>query len=335
MRRLPLLVSFSIALASALPAQDRPAAALLQHFTVEDGVVPSKAVRDGEARYTIWLPKGHGDEANKDKTWPWVLWLSGFGGSNEFQNGGGPAVLDTLRGENAIPELAFVVYRAPGRRGRSVYMNGEAACDTEDLLVGDLPKFLQAKYRLASDRKGRAVIGLSAGGFGALKIALRHPEFFAAVAAHSAAILPADPAEVGGMNEQVVQRFVRGGLAEQLGDPIDPAKWAQHMPLALVAAKKPEELNGLQIYFDAGTDDDYGFCPPNEQLSKVMTANGHKHLFRRVEGGGHAFGSPAMKDNVAHSLRFVAAVFAGKDAVAELTPKPEVKPAAPADGTGR
>ena len=75
---------------------------------------------------------------------------------------------------------------------------------------------------------------------------------------------------------------------------------------------------------DAGTDDDYQFCPPNERLSKVMTEQGHKHLFRKVEGGGHAFSSESMKDNVATSLRFCAAAFAGKDAVAELTPKPAV-----------
>lgn len=332
MHRLPILVPALLTLA-CLPAQQQgggrePRAIERKHFTVENGTFTSSKVREGEAGYTIYLPKGHGDAANQDKTYPWVLWLSGFGGSNEFQNGGGADVLDRLRGEALIPELAFVVYRAPGRRSRSTYMNGEAAADTEDLLTVDLPAHLQQKYRLASARQQRALMGLSAGGFGALKIALRHPEVFGVVAAHSAAILPADPADLGGMNEQVVQRFLRGGLAKELGDPIDKDKWAAHMPLAIVAAKKPADLQGLQIYFDAGTDDDYQFCPPNERLSKVMTEQGHKHLFRKVEGGGHAFSSESMKDNVATSLRFCAAAFAGKDAVAELSPKPaQLQPA--------
>ena len=301
----------------------------LTHFTVENGTVSSSKVREGEAGYTIYLPKGHGDEANKDTTYPWILWLSGFGGANEFGDGGGASVLDRLRGEDKIPAMAFVVYRAPGpgRRARSAYMNGEAAADTEDLLVGDFAEQVQKKYRLRSDRTQRAVMGVSAGGFGALKIALRHPDVFGVVAAHSAAILPADPADLGGMGEQVVQRFLRAGLSKEFGDPIDKAKWQSHMPIAIVAAKKPADLQGLQIYFDAGTEDHYNFCPPNEELSKVMTANGHKHLFRKVEGGGHAFGSESMRDNVAHALQFIAAAFAGKDAVAERSAKEAPKPA--------
>ena len=170
-------------------------------------------------------------------------------------------------------------------------------------------------------------MGVSAGGFGALKIAMRHPEVFGTVAVHSAAILPADPADLAGNNENIVQRMLRGGLGKELGDPIDKAKWALHMPLAIVAAKKPEELKGLHVYFDAGTDDNYGFCEPNEELDKVMTAKGHKHLFRKVEGGGHAWSSPSMKECLAVSLQFVAAAVLGEDPLEACTPKAETKPA--------
>jgi enterochelin esterase-like enzyme len=320
---LPVLLATLPFLLATLPAQ-RGEAPALEHYTVATGTLTSPKVRNGEAGYEVFLPKGHGDEANKAKVYPWILWLPGFGGAGEFGGRGGAKVLDRLRGAGEIPELAVVVYRAPGRNGRpgrSVYMNGEAAADTEDLLVGDLLTEVQTKYRLAAERKQRALMGISAGGFGALKIALRHPEVFGAVAVHSAAILPADPDDLGGMSEQVVQRFLRNGLDKALGNPIDKTKWAEQMPMAIVATKKPADLKGLQIYFDAGTEDGYEFCPPNEALSKAMAANGHKHLFRKIEGGGHAFGSESMQDNVAFSLRFVAATFAGKDAVTELSPQ--------------
>lgn len=340
MPRTPIVIA-SWFLLAVLPAQRdggpgagqprEPRLPELKHFTAEVGTVTSKAVREGEAGYTILLPKGYADEANKDTKYPWVLWLSGFGGSNEFLDKGGVQVLDRLRGEDKVPAMAFVIFRGPGRR--TTYMNGEQRSDTEDLLTGDFLTQLQAKYRLATDRKQRAVMGISAGGFGAMKIALRHPELFGVVATHSAAILPADPAELEGMAEMTVQRLLRGGLAKELGDPIDTAKWQAHMPMAIVATKKPEELQGMQIYFDAGTEDAYGLCPPNEQLSQKMTAAGHKHLFRKVEGGGHAFGSETMVDNVATSLQFVAAAFAGKDAVAvvgaTLAKPAAAEPAAP------
>lgn len=310
-RPLPF-VSLTALLLATLPAQ-RDQGAELKNFTIERGALKSDKVREGEAGYVIFLPKEYGDAANKDTKYPWALWLPGFGGTNEFENEGGAPVLDRLRGENKIPPFVFVVYRAP--RNRSVYMNNEGPVDTEDLLTGDLVTQLQAKYRLATDAKQRAVMGVSAGGFGALKMALRHPDVFGVVAAHSSAVLPTDPAELDQRRNGMLQSLLDTGLDKELGKPVDKAKWQAHMPLAIVAAKKPADLKGLQIYFDAGTADRYQFCPPNEKLDQAMTAAGHKHLFRKVEGGGHAFGSESMKENVAVSLQFVGAAFAGKDAV--------------------
>jgi len=333
MPHLPIAACCAALLFATLPAQREgrgpreQGPPTLANFTVEAGALKSDKVREGEAGYTIYLPKGYSDEANKEKKYPWVLWLPGFGGADEFQNRGGAKVLDRLLGEQKITPMAFVVFRSPARR--SVYMNGEAQSDTEDLIVGDFPDQMQKKYRLASDSKQRAVMGVSAGGFGAMKIAMRHPDVFGAVAVHSAAILPADPEDLGGMNEQIVMRQLRGGgIAKEIGDPIDKAKWGAHMPLAIVAQKKPEDMKGLQIYFDAGTEDSYGFCPPNEQLSKLMTERGYKHLFRKVEGGGHGWGDPSMDECVATSLQFVNAAFSGKDAVATMSaakPAPEKK----------
>lgn len=311
------------ALPALLPAQGgrgrrQPEPPKLQHFTFEEGTLQSDKLRQEGAGYFAYLPKGHGDDTNKDRQYPWILWLPGFGGPYDFQGRGGAEVLDRLRGEGKIPECALVVFKAPGRRPRTTYMNGEAAGDIEDLIVGDLLTQLQQKYHLSDKRSERAVMGVSAGGFGALKIAMRHPQTFGAVAVHSAAILPADPEELGGMTETVVLRALRGGLEKEFGTPIDKAKWAAQMPLGLVATKKSEDFAGLQVYFDAGTDDDYGFCEPNEKLDQAMTGKGLLHVFRKVEGGGHAWSSPTMRDNVAASLQFVGLALQGKNAV-ELT----------------
>ncbi|MCK5940531.1 MAG: hypothetical protein KAI24_01075, partial [Planctomycetes bacterium] len=193
----------------------------LEHFHFESWDFDSQYARGGEASYYIYLPKEHDHEKNADRKFPWVLWCPGFGGPGDFQSRGGARTLDQLRAEGKIPELALVVFRAPGRRSRTTYMNGEAIGDVEDLIVKDLVRHVEGRYRLSSKREHRAVMGVSAGGFGALKLALRHPDVFGAVATHSAAILPADPDELGGMAEGMVQRYLRGGLAELLGDPID------------------------------------------------------------------------------------------------------------------
>ncbi|MFN3240259.1 MAG: alpha/beta hydrolase [Planctomycetota bacterium] len=293
----------------------------LEHFYYDNWTFDSEHAAGGEVRYSIYLPKEHDHEKNKDRKFPWILWCPGFGGPDDFQTRGGASTLDRLRGADKIPELALVVFRAPGRRSRTTYMNGEAGGDIEDLIVEDLVRHLEGRYRLGNTRKQRAIMGVSAGGFGAMKIALRHPDVFGAVATHSAAILPAHPDELAGSAENIVYRYLRGGLAELLGDPIDPDKWAEQMPMGLVARRKPQQLKGLQIYFDAGTDDHYGFFEPNRNLAAAMRKNGHRFVFRPVEEGGHAWSSPKMRDNVALSLTFVGQALSGKDAVAAASGK--------------
>lgn len=327
-RLLPTLFALGAVLA-ALPAQfgrRNQEPPKLEHFYFDSWDFDTEHARGGEASYFIYLPKEHDHAKNKDRTFPWVLWCPGFGGPNDFQTRGGAATLDRLRGENKIPELALVVFRAPGRRSRTTYMNGEAGGDIENLIVQDLVAHLQKRYRLSDKREQRAIMGVSAGGFGAMKIALRHPNVFGTVATHSAAILPAHPDELAGAAENIVYRYLRGGLAELLGDPIDPDKWAEQMPMGLVARRKPAQLKGLQIYFDAGTDDHYGFFEPNQQLAAEMKKHGHRFVFRPVDEGGHAWSSPKMRDNVAHSLSFVGLALSGKDAVAAANKKAKGEP---------
>jgi len=287
----------------------------LEHFYFESWDFEASHAASGEASYYIYLPKAHDHAESKNREFPWVLWCPGFGGPGDFQSRGGAATLDRLRAEDVIPELALVVFRPPGRRGRTTYMNGEAGGDIEDLLIKDLIAHVEGRYRLSSARTHRAIMGVSAGGFGAMKIALRHPDLFGAVATHSAAILPADPTELGGYTENIVIRALRGDLAKLLGNPIDPEKWAEQMPMGLVTRRTPAALRGLQIYFDAGTDDRYGFFTPNQQLAKLMQAEGHQFVFHPVEEGGHAWSSPKMRDNIARSLSFIGMALNGENAV--------------------
>ncbi len=336
MPRLPLIALAALSLITTAAAQRgggrrNAEPPQLKHFNYETWEFDSKDAASGQASYSIYLPKEHDYAKNKDRKFPWILWLPGFGGPDDFQSRGGATTLDRLREQGKIPELALVVFRAPGGRGRTTYMNGEAIGNIEDLIIKDLRNHVEGKFRVSNKREHRAVMGVSAGGFGAMKIALRHPNIFGAVATHSAAILPADPAELAGSAESTVMRFLRGGLREHLGDPIDPNKWAQQMPMGLVALKKPAELHGLQIYFDAGTDDHYGFFKPNQDLAAAMKKNGHKFYFRPVEEGGHAWSSSKMLDNLEHSIHFAGLAISGKDAIHEI----EKAAAADKQGAGK
>jgi enterochelin esterase-like enzyme len=61
-------------------------------------------------------------------------------------------------------------------------------------LADELPAFVDAHYRTIASRTGRAIIGVSAGGYGAASLGLTHPGRFSAVESWSGYFAPTDPA---------------------------------------------------------------------------------------------------------------------------------------------
>jgi len=58
----------------------------------------------------------------------------------------------------------------------------------EDYIANDLISDVEARFPAATGRSNRAVVGISMGGFGAVKLALRHPELFTFAGGLSSAI---------------------------------------------------------------------------------------------------------------------------------------------------
>ena len=60
-------------------------------------------------------------------------------------------------------------------------------------MANDLIRDVESKYLVIRARYGRAIAGLSMGGYGAIKIALKHPGLFAAAGSLSGAFDATDP----------------------------------------------------------------------------------------------------------------------------------------------
>jgi putative tributyrin esterase len=58
----------------------------------------------------------------------------------------------------------------------------------EDYIVSDLIADVESKFSAAAGRASRSIAGLSMGGFGVVKLALRHPDLYAFARGISAAI---------------------------------------------------------------------------------------------------------------------------------------------------
>jgi S-formylglutathione hydrolase len=170
-------------------------------------------------------------------------------------------------------------------------------------------------------------MGISMGGMGALRIGFTKPQLFGTIAVHSSAVLPDDPAKLAGRMKDMATQM---GLA-------DPEKWKLVNPLNLAEDADPKKLDGLRLYFDAGTNDQHEFGPPNEQLHEVLEKRKIPHTFELVQGGGHAWGSGFKAESLTKSLTFVGEGFkaaAGKGAKGDKADAKadKGKPAEPAKG---
>ncbi len=106
-----------------------------------------------------------------------------------------------------------------------------------------------------------------------------------------------------------MQRASQFGLDDVFGNPIDEKLWRATNPLGIAEELDPKKLDGLHLYFDAGTDDRFGFGKSNEQLHQTLDKKGVPHSWELVQGGGHAWGSGFKEESLLASLKFVGNAF--------------------------
>jgi S-formylglutathione hydrolase FrmB len=97
--------------------------------------------------------------------------------------------------------------------------------------IGQLLPWVDAHYPTVGNRSGRAIAGLSSGGFGAMSYATRHPDLFVAAAAFSGAVDTNTPPVVAG-------KVIDGLALQDLGGPgalfglreTEEVRWRGHNP---------------------------------------------------------------------------------------------------------
>jgi putative tributyrin esterase len=225
--------------------------------------------------YCALLPPSY--ETAKQKHYPVLYYLHGLGDNQQmFLHAGGLNLVSDESENGRIGD--FLIVTPDG--GRTFYLNSRDGRERyEDFLVSEFLPFIESHYRIARARKSRGVAGISMGGFGALHLAFRHPDLFASVSAGSAALFEKLPSVKVEDSQQPAARRILGGA---FGTPFDPAFFERESPLTLAKTLHPA---GLKIYFDCGSEDDYGFERGASALDKVLTARHVPHEFHLYPGG--------------------------------------------------
>ena len=193
-----------------------------------------------EVSYVVDLPPSY--DGSGDRKYPVVYALHGlFEGSGFWERRGLAPILAGLRESGAVPE--FLVVAVDG--GNSFFVNAPGG-RYEDLVTKDLVAHVESAYRVVPGRKGRALLGVSMGGYAALHIAFeaagaRRPRSPPTARCSWSAIPSAD---------QGAGRWHMAAFNKVFGDPIDAALWAENDPLAWARQGGPEvsprPLRGLR-----------------------------------------------------------------------------------------
>ncbi len=258
--------------------------------SVQCDSVPSK-ILDHPVDYCIDLPAGY---ASSSRRYPVLYFLHGlFGNDHRWIDRGGKEIFDRLTADGTIGP--FIVVLPNG--GETFYINSEDGKDRyEDFFVQELVPFIDQHYRTLATRGTRGISGLSMGGYGALHLAMRHPDLFGSVAASSAVLIPKLP---NPLPTEGRWQFYSRILSHAFGSPLNQAYWEANSPLTL--AKDPSKFQGLKIYFDVGDQDRYGFEKGAAVLDEILDKENYPHTYA-LRPGGH--GWEFLDQYMPYSLRF-------------------------------
>jgi enterochelin esterase-like enzyme len=174
------------------------AQAEIAHGTVVQIELPSAALH-GTRKTMVYLPPGYDDPANASQRYPVLYLLSGAPGSQKdwFQHGQAGQIVDRLIAARAIPPVILVSPDGNGGAYRDTQFidSFDGRERVETFISHDLLTYIDTFYRTIPAARGRALLGYSAGAYGAVNIGLHYPDRFGALAGFCGYYTP-NPSEV-------------------------------------------------------------------------------------------------------------------------------------------
>lgn len=242
-----------------------------------------------DMKFTVYLPDGY----NKDATqkFPVIYLLHGAGGDEVewARKGGAVETLDGLIKRGLMrPSIAVM----PTAGGATWWADG-AAEKVETALMTELLPYVEGKYKASAERNGRALAGLSMGGYGALNLSLRFPTKFCAAGIISPAIYDPLPPEASASRK--ASQFVRDGK-------FDPDTWkALNYPAHL--DKYAAGSARVPMWIVSGDHDYLGIALMSAQLHSRMMKIQPKQAELRIIDGDHEW--MVFRDALPDALLYV------------------------------
>ncbi len=229
----------------------------------------------GQRGLYIYTPPGYSPTA--PKPYPVMIMLHGTPGGplDWLYKGGAHRTLDNAIKSGQFPACVMVVAdgRGPFYKGGSEWADSiDGRCKMETSMTVDLPRFLQSHYRVSRDPAQWTLVGLSAGGYGAANLVVRHPDIF-----RNAVVLSGD----------YVVSDDWGDATQVFGN--DPMNRQRNSPLEHLRSLEPATRQSLRFYVAVGADDDSDLIAQNESFIATCKALGVPVRFDN-DKGNHKWG---------------------------------------------
>jgi S-formylglutathione hydrolase FrmB len=262
----------------------------------------------------VYLPASYKSSSNR--RYPVVYFLHGYGAHAEtyWNSLSVPTAADA-----AAAEMIIVLPDADTIYDGSMFSNSPTTGDWETFVASDLVSYIDGHYRTIADRAARGLSGHSMGGYGTVRIGMKHPEAFGALYAMSSCCLLQDAQNLlpgqGAAGKQAPagadtkgKQGGGGALAKALQSqaaawapnprnppqyfdlpskdgvlqPLVAAKWTANSPLLMVDQYVPNLKRYLAIGIEVGTKDP--FLTLNTELEQALTRLGVQHNFETYDG---------------------------------------------------
>jgi len=208
---------------------------------------------------------------------PVVYFFHGITGNADSWKGNGYAeALDILGPEENMPPFTVVSFDTSATSffsDRNEEKAGSRAYET--WFVREFMPYIEKTYQVCAERRCRGTGGLSMGGYGALKTAIKYKELFSFAGVNSAAVSPFNVWNgLPEWNEYFGRHPVgpwRGHalLQEIRGVFRNKEQYDRNDPVLLLEAIKNEE-EAPRLYLDVGGKDYFGFQEGYFRLTKVL-----------------------------------------------------------------
>lgn len=215
-----------------------------QGIVKEKQIIKSQ-ILNKDVHFSIYLPE---DYNKSERAYPVTYLLHGYGDADDgwIQFGEVNRLADDAIASGKIPPMIIVTPDG----FQSFYINSaDGKMKYEDFFVKELIPHIEKNFKVKSERRFRAIAGLSMGGYGSLILSLKHPDLFVASAPLSAAVWSDN--DIMNLDKGMYNRLYGKSMGDSLvGKDRLTDHYLENSPFNHIQKKSKEELSKVRYWID-------------------------------------------------------------------------------------